>query len=180
MHTEVKVTHGWKEKRYVDRLKDLACRLGFDYFEKQKYVSGHHEPDLVWKKANIEIGFEVECRASNKKAVGDAYYLNRSFQIGFILVKEKLKSLRKLITDLGDFKRVHVVNADELEEEIKKILENGARCKICLRRLYFTATLCFFGAGAGVFLGMLTSSKPSLRVDSAFSGITSSGNDNLL
>jgi hypothetical protein len=45
---------------------------------------------------------------------------------------------------------------------------------------YVTATLCFLGAGAIVFFGMPTSSNPSLNVDSAFSGITSSGNDNCL
>ncbi len=52
--------------------------------------------------------------------------------------------------------------------------------KKCYYTNYFTATLCFLGAGAIVFFGMQTSSNPSLNVDSAFSGITSSGNDNCL
>ena len=52
--------------------------------------------------------------------------------------------------------------------------------KKCYYATYFTATLCFLGAGAIVFFGMQTSSSPSLNVDSAFSGITSSGNDSCL
>ena len=63
-------------------------------------------------------------KVSNKKVVGDAYYLNRIFNVGFIVTKAKLDSLTKLIIDLGDFKKVHVINAIQLEEEIQKKLKD--------------------------------------------------------
>ncbi len=65
---------------------------------------------------------------------------------------------------------------------LKKIgvQEIVSKHKKCYYTNYFTVTLCFLGAGAIVFLGMQTSSNPSLNVDSAFSGITSSGNDSCL
>jgi hypothetical protein len=109
-----------KEKPYVNRLQRLAHQLGFA-IDTEKIR--HYSPDQVWKSDKGKIGFEVEYgKASNKKIVGDAYYLTRFFKIGFILVRNKFGPLRELMYDLG-FNEVHMVDADKMEEKIREILK---------------------------------------------------------
>jgi hypothetical protein len=121
---------GRKEKPYVDRLKNLASRLGFVAYENNelaRYAEGHYLPDLVWKKDGKTVGFEVESGdVVGKKVAGDAFWLCRTFEVGFIQIvnKERLGRFEKLIAYLSeDFKnKVYVVSADlEKSTDLKKI-----------------------------------------------------------
>ena len=106
---------GIKKKPYVDKLKKLAQSLGFIAYENLRYP--HYWPDLVWRKGDMTVGFEVEYgRVNGKKITGDAFWLCRTFDIGFIQVvkPERLKRYANLVKDLDvDFKmKVHVISTD--------------------------------------------------------------------
>jgi hypothetical protein len=119
---------GKLERDYVDKLKGLASRLGFVVYETPKCANSHYIPDLVWKKGDKTVGFEVESGdVDGKKIVGDAFWLCRTFDVGFIQVINprcfvRFEKLIKYLRD--DFKRkVYVISSDL--EEIRRILETN-------------------------------------------------------
>jgi len=119
---------GEKERPFVEKLKELAPRLGFTTHENQRYACGHYLPDLVWRKGGKTVGFEVEYGEVNgKKIAGDAFWLCRTFDVGFIQVAnpKEFGRFAKLITDLNaDFKRkVYVISADL--EKVKTVLKSN-------------------------------------------------------
>ena len=125
---------GKKERPYVDRLKDFASRLGFVAYENKECAEGHYLPDLVWKKDGKAVGFEVESGdVVGKKVAGDAFWLCRTFEVGFIQIvnKERLGRFEKLIAYLSeDFKnKVYLVSADLEESADLKKIERILRAK---------------------------------------------------
>jgi len=119
---------GKLERPYIDKLRGLAPCLGFVVDETPKYADGHYNPDLVWKKGDKTVGFEVEYGdVDGKKIVGDAFWLCRTFDMGFIQVINprcfvRFEKLIKYLRD--DFKsKVHVISSDL--EEIRRILERN-------------------------------------------------------
>jgi len=108
---------GELERPYIRKLKDLAPNLGFVARENQKYADAHYLPDLVWKKGDKTVGFEVEYgEVTGKKIVGDAFWLCRTFDIGFIVVvnSKEFERFKKLINYLNiDFRgKVYVISTD--------------------------------------------------------------------
>jgi len=108
------------------RIKKLAPNLGFVAYENQKYTDGHYLPDLVWEKNDKSVGFEVEYgKVSGKKIVGDAFWLCRTFDIGFIQVvnSKRYERFKRLIEDLNeDFKgNVYIIstNIEQIETTLK-------------------------------------------------------------
>ena len=122
---------GRKEKKYVVILKKLGNELGYTVRPNEHLANGHYNPDLVWKSGDKLIGFEVEYSGngpSNKKFVGDAYWLNKCMNLGFIIIRGKKNALRKLLKFLkekhDDFKKVYLIDAEKIEEQIKEILNH--------------------------------------------------------
>jgi hypothetical protein len=111
---------GDNEKQYVDRLERLALNLEIS-IDKKEYL--HYEPDQVWKSSKGTIGFEVEVSASNKKVIGDAFLLSKHFCIGFIILTKRFEARKTVLCHFG-FNKVHIINADTMEDEIKKILKD--------------------------------------------------------
>ena len=104
----------------------MAFRLGFVPCENERYGGGHYLPDLVWKKDNKTVGFEVESgEVVGKKVAGDAFWLYRTFDIGFIQIvnTKEFKRFEKLIRYLNsDFKnKVYVISTDL--EKVETILK---------------------------------------------------------
>jgi len=111
---------GDNEKQYVDRLEQLAHSLDISIAQREYQ---HYEPDQVWESNKGMIGFEVEISASNKKVIGDAFLLSKHFCIGFIILTKRFEARKTVLCHFG-FNKVHIVNADTMEDEIKKILKD--------------------------------------------------------
>lgn len=122
---------GPKEKKYVDDLIGLGKKYDFDVILNEHFANRHYNPDLIWKLDDKLIGFEVEYSddgPSNKHFIGDAYWLNKYMNIGFIIIRGKMKSLNKLLNFLkekhSDFKNIFIIDVEKLDQIIKILKQN--------------------------------------------------------